>query len=110
MNEMTKMMGVGKFNLTKEPATNPKSIEEGGDCEGLFVYGPGKYGGECIFVPRKPGMEGPEDDGYLIGFVHDEITGYQNKPPSTSDMLISYEILLSCRKGKFTTCLSKMHF
>ncbi|KAG0556078.1 hypothetical protein KC19_11G024200 [Ceratodon purpureus] len=75
INEMGKMYGVAKFDLTKEPATNPKSIEEGGDCEGLYVYGPGKYGGEAIFVPRNPGMEGPEDDGYLIGFVHDEING-----------------------------------
>lgn len=75
INEMGKMIGVGKFDLARESATSPKSIEEGGDCEGLFLYGPGKYGGEAIFVPRSPGMEGEEDDGYLIGFVHDETNG-----------------------------------
>jgi len=70
------MLGVGKFHLTKEPEANPKSLEEGGDCEALFVYGPGKFGGEAIFVPRNPGMKaGSEDDGYLIGFVHDENNG-----------------------------------
>jgi len=75
MNDKGKMFGVAKHDITKEPETNPKSLEEGGDCERAFVYGPGKFGGECIFVPRNPGMEGPEDDGYLIGFVHDEIIG-----------------------------------
>jgi carotenoid cleavage dioxygenase len=71
----SKVLGVGKFDLTKEPETNPKSLEEGGDCEGSFVYGPGKFGGEAIFVPRNPGMKGSEDDGYLIVFVHDENDG-----------------------------------
>lgn len=76
MDCMGKMLGVGKFDLSREPETNPKSLEEGGDCEGSFVYGPGKFGGEAIFVPRNPGMEGSsEDDGYLIGFVHDENEG-----------------------------------
>lgn len=70
-----KMLGVGKFDLSKEPDASPKSLLEGGDCEGTFIYGPGKFGGEAIFVPRSPDTGGSEDDGYLIGFVHDEING-----------------------------------
>ena len=76
MNGTGRFIGVGKFDLTREPAAHPKSVEEGGDCEAIYFYGPGKYGGEAVFVPRKPGIEGPEDDGYLIVFVHDETTGY----------------------------------
>lgn len=49
-----KFSGVGKFDLTKEPEANPKSLDEGGDCEGLFVYGAGKFGGEAVLVPRNP--------------------------------------------------------
>lgn len=66
MDYTGKILGnsIGKFDLTKEPETNPKSLEEGGDCEGSFVYGPGKFGGEAVFVPRNPGMKGSEDDGY----------------------------------------------
>ncbi|XP_024360877.1 carotenoid 9,10(9',10')-cleavage dioxygenase isoform X1 [Physcomitrium patens] len=73
MDKESKMVGVGKFDLLKEPEVNPKSLEEGGDIEGVFLYGPGRFGGEAIFVPRNPGRDGPEDDGYLIVFVHDEI-------------------------------------
>jgi hypothetical protein len=102
INEMGKMIGVGKFDLARESATSPKSIEEGGVCEGLFLYGPGKYGGEAIFVPRSPGMEGEEDDGYLIGFVHDETNGYQNKPPPTVQMLTCHGALMLYGVQKLT--------
>lgn len=94
MNDMGKMVGVAKHDITKEPETNPKSLDEGGDCERAFVYGPGKYGGECIFVPRNPSMEGPEDDGYLIGFVHDETNGYMTNLPLVQSFLVG-EINLS---------------
>ena len=41
---------------------------------GEIHYGPGKLGGECVFVERarSHGGTGAEDDGYLVGFVHDE--------------------------------------
>jgi carotenoid cleavage dioxygenase len=37
----------------------------------LHAFGPHRFGGECVFVPR-PGATG-EDDGYLLAFVHDEL-------------------------------------
>nr|UYM26439.1 NCED2+3' [Diospyros kaki] len=38
-----------------------------------FIYGEGRYGGEPYFVPRDVNSE-REDDGYILGFVHDEKT------------------------------------
>ncbi|PSS28981.1 9-cis-epoxycarotenoid dioxygenase [Actinidia chinensis var. chinensis] len=38
-----------------------------------FLYGDGRYGGEPYFVPTDPNSD-REDDGYIIGFVHDENT------------------------------------
>jgi len=35
-----------------------------------FKYGGEKHGGEAVFAPRRNAAA--EDDGYLIGFVHDE--------------------------------------
>lgn len=40
-----------------------------------FLYGDRRYGGEPFFVPRDPAGSESEDDGYIIGFVHDERTG-----------------------------------
>ena len=71
-----KVVGVAKYDLTMEPNLGLKKLEAGGNIAGLFIHGTGKYGGEAIFVPKRPGMEGPEDDGYLICLVHDENTGY----------------------------------
>lgn len=39
-----------------------------------FFYGDRRFGGEPFFVPRDPDSE-REDDGYIIGFLHDEKTG-----------------------------------
>lgn len=36
-----------------------------------FVYGEGKYGGEPYFVPAGE-IDGKEDDGHVLAFVHDE--------------------------------------
>ena len=38
-----------------------------------FVYGKNKRGGELQFVSKDNARE--EDDGYLVGFVHDDVTG-----------------------------------
>lgn len=39
------------------------------------LYGPECYGGEAVFVPRDPDdPETEEDDGYLVTYVHNEIT------------------------------------
>ncbi|KAI6675897.1 hypothetical protein NL676_036693 [Syzygium grande] len=52
-----------------------KKIEVGGNVEGVFDLGPGRFGSEAIFVPREPDITPEEDDGCLIFFVHDENTG-----------------------------------
>jgi carotenoid cleavage dioxygenase len=38
-----------------------------------YLYGAHRYGGEVVFAPRHGGTA--EDDGYVVGFVHDENTG-----------------------------------
>lgn len=68
-------MGVAKYDLRMEPSpTESRELKPGGNLAGVFHYGPGRAGGEAIFVPCRPGIDGPEDDGYLISFVHDENT------------------------------------
>ncbi|CAH8391867.1 unnamed protein product [Eruca vesicaria subsp. sativa] len=37
-----------------------------------FLYGDSRYGGEPLFLPGEGGTE--EDDGYILCFVHDEVT------------------------------------
>ncbi|KAG0605587.1 hypothetical protein M758_9G071000 [Ceratodon purpureus] len=68
-DETDKITGVVKYDLRKESS----SAESRELKAGVFEYGTGRVGGEAIFVPRNSGMDGPEDDGYLISFVHDEI-------------------------------------
>lgn len=57
------MSGVVKYDLAEK-----KII-------GRISYGKGKYGGECVFVPRKPFEIGEvvadadEDDGFLLTYV-----------------------------------------
>lgn len=75
LNNIAKITGVVKFDLHAEPATGKTKLEVGGNVPGIFDLGPGRFGSEAIFVPRQPGTECEEDDGYLILFVHDENTG-----------------------------------
>ncbi len=37
-----------------------------------FIFGPGRFGSEAPFAPRTNAKS--EDDGYLVSFVHDEMT------------------------------------
>lgn len=37
-----------------------------------FMYGDKKYGGEPFFVPNDSNLDGEEDDGFILAFVHDE--------------------------------------
>ena len=71
-----KINGIIKFDLLAEPEAGKDHLEIGGNIQGIYDLGPGRYGSEAIFIPRKPGVESEEDDGYLIFFTHDENTGY----------------------------------
>lgn len=75
-DDMNNIVGVAKFDLSREPELGSNELKAGGNIAGLFLHGSARFGGEAIFVPKRPGTEAPEDDGYLICFVHDENTGY----------------------------------
>ncbi|KAI6675883.1 hypothetical protein NL676_036679 [Syzygium grande] len=75
LDSIPKVAGIVKFDLHSEPEEGKKKIEVGGNVEGVFDLGPGRFGSEAIFVPREPGITPEEDDGCLIFFVHDENTG-----------------------------------
>ncbi|KAG9449437.1 hypothetical protein H6P81_009402 [Aristolochia fimbriata] len=75
LDSITKVKGIIKFDLHAEPESGKSKLEVGGNVQGLFELGPGRYGSEAIYIPREPGVDSEEDDGYLIFFVHDENTG-----------------------------------
>ncbi|XP_031126411.1 carotenoid 9,10(9',10')-cleavage dioxygenase 1-like [Ipomoea triloba] len=75
LSDLAKVKGIVKFDLHAEPETGKTKIEVGGNVEGIFDLGPGRFGSEAIFVPREASTTCDEDDGYLILFVHDENTG-----------------------------------
>ncbi|XP_022148582.1 carotenoid 9,10(9',10')-cleavage dioxygenase 1 [Momordica charantia] len=75
LDSIAKVTGIAKFDLNAKPETGKTKIEVGGNVQGLYDLGPGRFGSEAIFVPRIPGTTSEEDDGYLIFFVHDENTG-----------------------------------
>ena len=70
-----KVTGIVKFDLHMEPEIGKRELEVGGNVQGIFDLGVGRFGSEAIFVPREPGTASEEDDGYLIHFLHDENTG-----------------------------------
>ncbi|XP_050283885.1 carotenoid 9,10(9',10')-cleavage dioxygenase 1-like isoform X2 [Quercus robur] len=75
LDSTAKITGIIKFDLHAEPQTGKTKLEVGGNVQGIYDFGPGRFGSEAIFAPRVPGMTSEEDDGYLIFFVHDENTG-----------------------------------
>lgn len=75
LDSIAKVTGIVKFDLHAEPERGKTCIEVGGNVQGLFDLGPGRFGSEAVFVPKVPGATSEEDDGYLIFFVHDEKTG-----------------------------------
>ncbi|PRQ54664.1 putative carotenoid oxygenase [Rosa chinensis] len=75
LDSIVRVTGIVKFDLHAAPEVGKTKIEVGGNVQGLYDLGPGRFGSEAIFVPRVPGITKEEDDGYLIFFVHDEITG-----------------------------------
>jgi hypothetical protein len=78
LDSIAKVTGIIKFDLHAEPQSGKKELEVGGNVEGIYELGPGRFGSEAVFVPKQPGLSGEEDDGYLIFFVHDENTGYSS--------------------------------
>lgn len=76
LDSIAKVTGIIKFDLHAEPEADKTRLEVGGNVQGIYDLGPGRFGSEAVFVPRKPGITSEEDDGYLIFFVHDENTGY----------------------------------
>ncbi|XP_024188836.2 carotenoid 9,10(9',10')-cleavage dioxygenase 1 [Rosa chinensis] len=75
LDSIAMVTGIVKFDLHAAPEIGKTKIEVGGNVQGLYDLGPGRFGSEAIFVPRVPGITSEEDDGYLIFFVHDENTG-----------------------------------
>nr|AYK03324.1 carotenoid cleavage dioxygenases 1 [Camellia sinensis] len=75
LDSIAKVTGIIKFDLHAEPESGKTKFEVGGNIQGIFDLGPHRFGSEAIFVPRDPGVTSEEDDGYLIFFVHDEVTG-----------------------------------
>ncbi len=71
-----KFIGVVKYDLSLEPHLHIRDLRVGSNIKGVFLHGKGRWGSEAIFVPRIASKEIPEDDGYLICFVHDERIGY----------------------------------
>ncbi|XP_062116294.1 carotenoid 9,10(9',10')-cleavage dioxygenase 1-like [Humulus lupulus] len=75
-DNLAKVTGIVKFDLHAEPESSGKTcLEVGGNIQGMYDLGPGRFGSEAIFVPKVPGVNSEEDDGYLIFFVHDENSG-----------------------------------
>lgn len=81
LDSIAKVTGIVKFDLHAEPDVGKTKLEVGGNVQGIFDLGAGRFGSEAIFVPRNPGVTSEEDDGYLIHFVHDENTGYFSSSP-----------------------------
>lgn len=64
---MPKIAGVVKLDILAEDGSSEVASRR---------FGPGCYGGEPFFVPRDPdNLDGEEDDGYVISYVHDEYRG-----------------------------------
>lgn len=76
LDSIAKVTGIIKFDLHAEPDHGKEKLEVGGNVQGLYDLGPGKFGSEAVYIPRVPGIESEEDDGYLVLFVHDENAGY----------------------------------
>lgn len=75
LDNIWKVTGIVKFDMHIEPEIGKRKLEVGGNVQGIFDLGVGRFGSEAIFVPRQSGITYEEDDGYLIHFLHDENTG-----------------------------------
>lgn len=80
LDSIAKVTGIIKFDLHAEPEADKTQLEVGGNVQGIYDLGPGRFGSEAVFVPRTSGITSEEDDGYLIFFSHDESSGYCSFP------------------------------
>lgn len=60
-----KVSGIAKVDLQANGSPGKNVVAK-------FMYRTGCYGGEPMFVPRSSDPEAPEDDGYILTFMHDE--------------------------------------
>ncbi|KAL8161751.1 hypothetical protein V2J09_013240 [Rumex salicifolius] len=75
LDSIAQITAIVKFDLHAEPDPTKTKLEAGGNVQGIFNLGPGKFGSEAVFIPRESGTTSEEDDGYLIFFSHDEAIG-----------------------------------
>lgn len=69
-----KVSGIAKVDLQAKGSPEERVV-------GKIMYKEGCYGGEPFFVPRSSDPRAPEDDGYVLTFLHNETT-------SSSELLI----------------------
>ncbi|XP_019426194.1 PREDICTED: carotenoid 9,10(9',10')-cleavage dioxygenase 1-like isoform X2 [Lupinus angustifolius] len=74
LGSIARVTGIVKFDLHAQPEPEKTKLVVGGNVQGIYDLGPGRFGSEAIYVPRVPSTTSEEDDGYLIFFVHDENT------------------------------------
>lgn len=72
--DATHVKGIAKFDLTAEPELGEEELQVGGNVAGVVWHGSKRYGSDPIYVPKHPGREVDEDDGYVLCFLFDENT------------------------------------
>ncbi|XP_073010113.1 9-cis-epoxycarotenoid dioxygenase NCED1, chloroplastic-like [Typha latifolia] len=91
-NPMPKISGVVKLDFSKAGK---------GDCVvARRDFGPNCFGGEPFFVPESDGDERDEDEGYVVSYVHDEVSGESRfvvMDARSPDLEIVAEVLLPQR-------------
>nr|CAD71148.1 carotenoid cleavage dioxygenase [Bixa orellana] len=78
LDSICDVKGIIKFDLKVDCRCGKHALEVGGNVQGVFDIGPGKYGSEAIYLPKDSAVKCEEDDGYLVFFVHDENCGKSN--------------------------------
>lgn len=68
-------MGIIKLDLIAEPESGKTKLKIGGNIQGIYDLGEGRFGSEATFVPCELGISFEEDDGYVRFFVRVENTG-----------------------------------
>ncbi|GJT71142.1 carotenoid cleavage dioxygenase [Tanacetum coccineum] len=67
---MPKISGVVKLEISLSEVDRRECIVAS------RMFGPGCFGGEPFFVAKEPeNPDAAEDEGYIVSYVHNEITG-----------------------------------